>query len=222
VASPLSTGCAAAASAEQIAPAANETSQFVTRVNELRASKGLGPVAIDSNLTSVANDWAVHMAQGDAIAHRSNLAAGITINWQLLGENVGLAPTVNQAMDAFIASPTHYKNLVNPKFNYIGVGTVSTPDGLYTAHEFAQVNGAPATAPAPAPAPAAAAPKAPAAPTTTSTPPVVEPPAAVPAVTSTTEAPASTDASVSDFEGSPISSNTNNDKEEHKQAETGC
>jgi hypothetical protein len=184
----------------------------VSRVNELRASKGLGAVTVDSNLSSVAQNWALHMGQSDAISHRASLAAGVTIDWRLLGENVGIAPDVNQMMDAFIASPSHYKNLVNPNFNRIGIGTVSTPDGLFSAHEFAQV--ATAAAPAPVRAPSAVVTKAPAAPTTI----------VAPATTSTTEAPASTVAPVSEFNGSPISNNISHtaDKEEHSKAEGGC
>ena len=163
VASPLSAGCAAATPVEQIAAAPSESAQFVAAINELRASKGLGALTVDSNLSSIAQNWAVTMGQQDTIFHRSNLADGVTIDWTRLGENVGMGPTVSDLMNAFINSPHHYENLVDPRFTRIGVGSVRNPDGMmYTAHEFAAVAGSSA----PAPAPVAATPKAVSAPKT--------------------------------------------------------
>ncbi|MEY2473330.1 MAG: hypothetical protein QOK28_2659 [Actinomycetota bacterium] len=152
VASPTSASCAAAFAATEVTAAPAESSAFVDQINQVRASKGLGALVVDSNLSSVAQQWAEHMGEAQAISHRGNLAAGVTIDWKMLGENVGLAPTVNDMMSAFVNSPVHYENIVNGSFTRIGIGTVRTPDGeLYSAHEFASVRSA---APAPAPAPA--------------------------------------------------------------------
>lgn len=154
VASPLTQSCAAAATADVTGPTPDEAQAFVAKVNELRASKGLNTLTVDSNLTAIAQDWSAQMAAAHAISHRSNLASGVTSNWRKLGENVGMGPDVTALMDAFITSPTHYANLVDPSFTHIGVGTFRTAEGLvYTAHEFAYIK---AAAPAPAPAPAVA------------------------------------------------------------------
>lgn len=184
VASPLAAGCAAASPLASITSAPSESSQFVAAINQLRASKGLGTLTVDTNLSNIAQTWAVTMAQQDTIFHRSNLADSVTIDWKRLGENVGVGPSVGNLMDAFIASPHHYENLVDPSFTRIGVGTVRTPDGLmYTAHEFAAVFGPTTAQPAANPAPAvtaaprtttphvAAAPRVTAPPTTTPPPP---------------------------------------------------
>lgn len=136
LASPGQIGCALAAPIEQIQQAPGESSAFVAAINNLRASKGLGSLEVDGELTTIANDWATEMAKNDAISHRLDLRAGITALWRTLGENVGFGPTVSQLMDAFIASPGHYKNLVDPRFNRIGVGTVRVGDMLYTSHQF--------------------------------------------------------------------------------------
>ena len=137
IASPLTTPCASAEVLSNITPAPSESAAFVDAINQLRVSKGLNTLTVDSNLTSVANDWAVQMAENDGISHRLDLRAGITALWKTIGENVGVGPDVNALMNAFIASPGHYKNLVDPRFTHIGVGSVRTPGGLlYTAHEF--------------------------------------------------------------------------------------
>jgi uncharacterized protein YkwD len=42
---------------------------------------------------------------------------------------VGEGPTVMSLHDAFVASPGHYHNIVNPNFTHMGVGVVLTPEG---------------------------------------------------------------------------------------------
>lgn len=150
IASPLQVRCAAALAPANIASAPSETAEFVSAINQLRVSKGLNPLVVDSQLSGIANDWAQQMAQNDGISHRLDLRAGITSSWKRLGENVGVGPTVGQLMDAFIASPGHYTNLVDPTFTHIGVGTVRTTGGLlYTAHEFAALESGAARVTAP-------------------------------------------------------------------------
>src|SRR5207237_1010271 len=60
--------------------------------------------------------------------------------------------TVQSIQDAFIASPHHYENLVDPVYNYVGIGVVDSGGKIYVTVDFMQLNGASA-APAPAPAP---------------------------------------------------------------------
>ncbi|MEY2418709.1 MAG: hypothetical protein QOG90_1389 [Actinomycetota bacterium] len=181
VASPTSASCAAAFAPAEVTAAPAESSAFVDQINQVRASKGLGALVVDSNLSAVAQQWAEHMGEAQAISHRGNLADGVTIDWKTLGENVGLSPTVSDMMSAFVNSPVHYENIVNGSFTRIGVGTVRTPDGeLYSAHEFASVRAAAAPAPAKvvtqhaAPVVAATPAPAPTTSTTVAAPPVTE------------------------------------------------
>ena len=227
VTSPLSASCASAFSGDQIVASPAESAAFVNEVNKVRASKGLSALAVSSNLASVAQDWAVHMAQQEGLSHRPNLAAGVTVDWKLLGENVGRAPEVDQQMTAFINSATHYKNLVEGSFTHIGVGTVRTPDGLlYTAHEFANVRPAapaPSTAPAPSAAPTSAPAPAPKVVSQPAAPVVTVAPAPAPS-TSTTEAPVTVvEHSVStDLDSVVESASTDAAQSAPKKSRTGC
>ncbi len=136
-------------------------SQFVALVNQLRSSQGLGQLAVDGELTGIARDWAGTMASQGSIFHRSNLASGVTSEWTKLGENVGMGPSdaVSEIFDAFVESPSHYANLVDPSFSRIGIGVYVQDGTLYTAHEF--LAGPAVSSPAPveeaAPAPTTAA-----------------------------------------------------------------
>jgi len=139
----------------------SDESDFVARINALRSSKGLAPLVVDAELTSIARQWAGKMAAAGKISHNANFPAQVTQNWKKLGENVGVGPEVPGLHDAFVRSPGHYANLVDPAFTRIGVGVVRTADGLiYTAHQFMELF----AAAAPAPAPVASAPKPPPAP----------------------------------------------------------
>src|SRR4051794_15723484 len=133
----------------QTDPAATEA-QFVADINALRASKGLPQLAVHPELVGIARDWAAQMAKADQISHNPRLAQLVQADWQKLGENVGVGMTEDQLHQAFIDSPAHYKNLVDPDFRYIGVGVVIGRDGaIFTAHQFMQLRPAPAAAATP-------------------------------------------------------------------------
>ncbi|MGI8792459.1 MAG: CAP domain-containing protein, partial [Acidimicrobiales bacterium] len=124
--------------------------QFVARINSLRTSKGLAPLELHGELVGLARRWAVSMAAADRISHHPNLVGSVSAPWVKLGENVGVGTDVDRLFDAFVASPSHYKNLVDPAFRQIGVGVVLGRDGaIFTAHEFMVMGAVPAQAPAP-------------------------------------------------------------------------
>jgi hypothetical protein len=131
--------------------------QFVARINSLRQSKGLAPLAVYGELQGVARNWTDQMVANGGISHNPNLAGDVSANWSKLGENVGVGQSVDSLMNAFINSPAHYKNLVDPAYNYIGVGVSYDSNGtMYTTHDFMALNDGPAPAPDPGPAPAPA------------------------------------------------------------------
>ena len=166
----------------QVSGARAEAS-FVSKINGLRAGKGLAPMEVHGELTDIGRSWAGVMAAAGRIWHNPDFSSQVTANWQKLGENVGMGGSVDSLFDAFVASPAHYRNLVDPAFTHVGVGVVVTGDGvIFTSHQFMKLAGASAPAPAPAPEPA---------PTTTAAP-VVRPTTtttARPRVTTTTAPP---------------------------------
>lgn len=136
---------------------ASAEAAFVARINALRTSKGLGTLRVDGELTAIARGWAAHMASAGSIAHNPNFSKQVTANWAKLGENVGMGPDVDSLHDAFVASPSHYRNLVDGDFELVGVGVVVASDGtLFTAHQFERLASAPVAAAAAAPVPAPA------------------------------------------------------------------
>src|SRR5262245_35715722 len=134
------------------APAVADETSFIGHINALRASKGLGSLQVSGELTAVARGWSAHMAAAGSISHNPGLAHAVTTQWVKLGENVGVGYDVDSLWQAFLHSPAHYANLIDPDFGFVGVGDVWAPDGrLFTTHDFMAVAGAspPPTAPPP-------------------------------------------------------------------------
>ena len=148
---------------------ASDEARFITLVNEVRADNGLPPLVQNNELTQLSRGWAVAQrdgvcGEGNFICHANPISEGVTQDWRKLGENVGTGPSLDPVMDAFIASPSHFRNIVDPDFTHIGVGVVWEGGRLYTTHRFMTLS-----APAPAPTPTAA-PTTTAAPVTTTAP----------------------------------------------------
>jgi hypothetical protein len=126
---------------------------FVQQTNATRASKGLSVLPVSGSLASEARTHSQAMASSNSLYHST--ADQYPGNWIGLGENVGVGPTCNDVQQAFLASPHHYENIVDPKWTSIGIGVVPSSDGtgLWVTVAFEQFPAAPAP-PAPAPAPA--------------------------------------------------------------------
>lgn len=149
-----------------------DASSYLAQVNALRSSVGAPALRIDGNLSSLAQGWAARLAQQGALSHTPDLSAGVTGDWTKLGENVGLGPGTDAIFHAFVDSPAHYANLVDPSFTHMGIGVVWSGDTQYTAHRFMALNNSASTAQEP-PAPRDA-------------PPTTSPPVTRPAPTTTT------------------------------------
>ena len=124
--------------------------EFATKLNELRVSRGLAPLATKGALFDTARSWAGQMQAASGISHNPSLASQGPAGWRRLGENVGMGYDVQGLHDAFVASPMHFRNMIDPAFDSIGVGVVHAPDGQIFVTVNFMTSGAPATAPAPA------------------------------------------------------------------------
>ena len=168
--------------------------EFVAAINQVRAEQGLPALEVDAELTAKARGWSDTMLAANDIWH-SNLPDGVTANWKRLGENVGMGGSVDALHDAFVASPKHYENLVDPGFRFVGLGVSVNEEGtLFVTQEFMELASQPAPA---APRPAAGTPtsSAPAAP--------AEPPAPTAPAPSASPAPRAAEAPVAQAAVSP-------------------
>jgi hypothetical protein len=155
-ASLLETGAAHAAD-----PVADEAT-FLAKLNAVRASHGVRPLSSSGALVNMARAWSAKMAADGGISHNPALSAQAPSNWARLGENVGYGPNVQSIHDALVASPGHFRNMVDGAFSEVGIGVVYSASRIYVTVDFMTPQNAPvsaAAAPAnPAPAKATSTP----------------------------------------------------------------
>lgn len=118
--------------------------EYVASLNEVRAREGLAPLRVHDELVAVARAWADVMAGANDIWHNPDLGSQVSAPWVVLGENVGTGHEVATVMRAFVGSPAHYRNIVDPRYDDVGVGVTWGSDGrMYTAHVFMDLGGDP-------------------------------------------------------------------------------
>ncbi|MBX2865451.1 MAG: calcium-binding protein [Leptolyngbyaceae cyanobacterium MAG.088] len=111
----------------------SEFEQEVLRLtNEFRAENGLPPLTMNEELARTAENHSEAMAEGDFFSHTGlNGSApwdraeeeGYTAN--SMGENIAAGQTTpEQVVEAWINSPGHRENLLNPNYTEMGVGYV--------------------------------------------------------------------------------------------------
>lgn len=149
---------------------ANAEAAFVAAVNQERAAAGLPALAVAEDLVAVARRHAVVMADAEHLHHNPDLAGQVG-GWQKVGENVGRGPSVAPIQEAFMASPAHRANVLDPEWTEVGLGVEARDGRLWVVEVFRQ----PAAAVAPPAVEPAAAPEA------------TEPESARPAATEATE-----------------------------------
>ena len=118
------------------APDADET-DFVTLLNQYRASRGVGVVTVSPRLTQAATWMAEDLAANGYFSHTDTLGR---LPWDravdcgypstTIGENI-LGGTFNPAtaLANWKSSPGHNANMLNPQWRVIGVARV--PGGVY-------------------------------------------------------------------------------------------
>lgn len=133
------------------AATASDEAAFLDALNEVRADTGLPAFTLNSQLSDLSRGHAQVMADAGEIFHANPISEGYNGPWSKIGENVGVGASVTVLVDAFVASPGHYANIVDPAFSEIGIGVVWRDNALYTTHRFLEVPGAPVTTAPPTP-----------------------------------------------------------------------
>jgi hypothetical protein len=106
-------------------------------INEQRASRGLAALTVNAQLEGLATAWSQTMADQGKISH-SDLVTGVTENWKKLGENVGTGASLDAVAAAFVASPPHLADIIDPDFQSVGIGVVKEGASYYVTQKFIQ------------------------------------------------------------------------------------
>jgi len=119
--------------------AADLEAYVLGEINAVRSKAGLGPVALDPNISLISRDWSQQMAAGGFFIHRpgDQLNVMLPAGWRQWGENIASAPDIFYAQDSLEASPGHYANMVGP-FTHVGIGVFTNGRQVWVTQNFAR------------------------------------------------------------------------------------
>jgi len=118
--------------------------RMVGQINRLRRSVGVAPLRTSRPMADLARRWSTVLPT--SFAHNPAVGSQIPAGWRLWAENIGyrIDPstgarnTMRSVHRALVASPGHYRNLVNPELTHVGVGIHLQGDGVYVTQVFAR------------------------------------------------------------------------------------
>jgi hypothetical protein len=132
---------------------AGSESEFISRTNGARTSRGLRAYAVRGDLTGIARRQAARMAARGEIYHNPNLTSEVS-GWSSVGENVGRGSSVASIHDAFMGSSAHRSNILSTVYTEVGIGTATSGSGeIFVSEVFRRPSGTVVYAPAPPPPP---------------------------------------------------------------------
>jgi len=100
-----------------------ERNAVIGLVNLSRSEAGLKGLTENTQLDIKADAWARHLRDVCTLSH-SHLQDGAPKEWMKLGENVGYGGAIDQVHTAYLNSPGHRANIMDPTFKAIGAAAV--------------------------------------------------------------------------------------------------
>ncbi|MCD9623774.1 CAP domain-containing protein [Rhabdothermincola salaria] len=115
-------------------PEANRTADLI---NQERAQRGIPALQFNTMLYLKAQGWADHLSRQGHLSHSNLTNDNWSTTWRKLGENVGVAGSIEGAHQAFMNSKGHRDNILDRGFNKVGTGVTRGADGrVWVVHEF--------------------------------------------------------------------------------------
>lgn len=138
-------GLADLPSASAASPAADAERELVRLMNQERAQRGAPPLAMDERLSEAARTHSEEMARRQQLSHRfpheeklQERLGKTGVAFDAVAENVAHSSSASGAHIELMNSPGHRANILNPKYNAVGVGVVERGDHLYITQAFAR------------------------------------------------------------------------------------
>jgi uncharacterized protein YkwD len=118
--------------------------QIFRLTNQARQDAGVEPLTWNEQAAQAARVHAKIMAEKQALSHqfpgeavlRYRLGA-VGLRFDAAAENVADAESADGAHDALMHSPPHRNNVMNPKYNSLGIGVAEKNGQLYVVEDFA-------------------------------------------------------------------------------------
>jgi uncharacterized protein YkwD len=104
-------------------------------MNADRVENGRRALPTQADAQAKAQAWAEKLARENRLYH-STLSDGIKTRWCSLGENVGYGPSIQSVQDGYMGSAGHRRNVLDTKWNGVGVGYAKNGNRVYTVQVF--------------------------------------------------------------------------------------
>jgi Cysteine-rich secretory protein family len=138
-----------------------DEARFLQRINADRAASGAPTLLVLPRLVDIARSWSRLLSERTGsstecfLSHNQNLLE-VLRPASRVAENVGCGNASPEALhDAFMNSPQHRNNILDPSFDSVGIGVFTSGDTMFVSVEFVRsvVAAPPTLVPLPALAP---------------------------------------------------------------------
>lgn len=116
-----------------------QEAELARLVNAERTDRDLTQLDHADALRTVARRHSQRMLLEGTIFHNQRVQSDVQTvfpDWARIGENVGVGPTVPTVHQAFMDSPAHRANVLDPDYRWIGVGVVSGGSRMFMTQNF--------------------------------------------------------------------------------------
>jgi len=111
---------------------AYDSESYVVEINKIRSKFKLSPVALNTDLSQIAQRWSSYLLKQNRFDHRSDLRSFL-INYHIITENLfksNINPSPKHVINAWMNSSGHRDNLLDKETTIVGIG-ISNKRGVY-------------------------------------------------------------------------------------------
>ena len=108
--------------------------KLLNLINAERSKAGVSPLSFDMTLLKISRLKAKDLVDNNYFAHQSptygspfDMMKQFGVSFKSAGENIAGNSSIENAVQAWMNSEGHRKNILNPSFNFTGVGIVNSP-----------------------------------------------------------------------------------------------
>jgi hypothetical protein len=123
-----------------------DEAQMVDMINQTRGVKDVPPVTVDQRLTEAARQHTWTEIDAGALSHQfpgepdlSGRLEEAKVPFDSAGENLAWDADVVAAHQSLLDDAGHLRNIMDPKFNVVGVGVICSGDHVYATEDFAHI-----------------------------------------------------------------------------------
>jgi uncharacterized protein YkwD len=128
------------ASSAATAPVASATfrrAKMLHKVNHARIERGIPRLRMKDFVVHAAREHNLAMAREGTLFHSSDLTSTLRrVRWHAWGENVGYGASWSSLFRAYMASPDHRANILDRRFDHVGISFVVRHDVMWSTMIF--------------------------------------------------------------------------------------